>query len=71
MKLVYIPKTRFCTISDIIKATGFGRATVHRALNDESPVSFEVRETVSKTVFLLNEKAIARYRTEIARSHID
>jgi len=71
MKLVHIPKTRLCTVSGIMKATGFGRPTVHRALNGENSVSFEGRETVSKTVFLLNAKAIGRHRTEIARSHID
>ncbi|WEX79597.1 hypothetical protein PYH37_005967 (plasmid) [Sinorhizobium numidicum] len=67
MKLVHIPKTRFCTISEIVEKTGFDRATVHRALKNDTSVKFEVREKISYAIFDLNNQAIAKYQAELRR----
>lgn len=66
-ELVAIPRTRFCTISQIVTMTGYGRATVHRALKNEQSVSLEVRTEISHAVHKLNRQAISRYETELGR----
>ncbi|AGS24368.1 hypothetical protein REMIM1_PE00070 (plasmid) [Rhizobium etli bv. mimosae str. Mim1] len=65
MDLVRIPRTRFCTITQIVNKTGFGRATIHRALKNDLSVKFEVRMAISQAIFDLNNRAIAQYRKEL------
>jgi len=53
------------TVSEIVEKTGFGWATVHRALKNDISVKFEVREKISYAIFDLNNQAIAKYKAEL------